>query len=490
MTRATSRTATSSSSTAPRTCSPPPDGTRFSSAFIENKLKFSPYVEEAVAFGTTDITAMITIDPATVGSWAEHERLGYTTYTDLAGNDQVAELLKQEVHRANAELPESIKVKHFPGALQAARPRRRRDHPHPQGPPQRHQRALRRPHRGARPRRRPREHDQHRLLPGRHLDQAGHHPRHPPPGGIRAPATQQAAPGLEWSAMSNFLTQTIYGVSDGAILALAALGFVLIYKSTGVINFARGEFLLIGAYTVYAAFVVFQLPLVLAVVVGILFAILMGVLIERLILRPLVGENAISVIMVTIGLAAVLKAVAQLFFGTRAVTQPALLPRTTIEFAGATFPLNRIPVIVIAAVVLTLFTLFFQRSRHGIAMRAVADDQQAALTLGISVRRIFAMARALAAVSALIGGVLLGDITEVSSRLTTFGLLVFPVVILGGLDSVPGTIVGGPVIGLSGQYVSSYWDPGPAQIAPYLLLVAILLVRPYGLFGETRIERV
>ncbi|EON24372.1 MULTISPECIES: branched-chain amino acid ABC transporter permease [Nocardioides] len=290
--------------------------------------------------------------------------------------------------------------------------------------------------------------------------------------------------------MSNFLTQTIYGVSDGAILALAALGFVLIYKSTGVINFAQGEFLLIGAYTVYAAFVVFQLPLVLAVVVGILFAIVMGVLIERLILRPLVGESAISVIMVTIGLAAVLKAVAQLFFGTRAVTQPAVLPRTTIELAGATFPLNRILVIVIAAVVLTLFTLFFQRSRHGIAMRAVADDQQAALTLGISVRRIFAMAWALAAVSALIGGVLLGDITEVSSRLTTFGLLVFPVVILGGLDSVPGTIVGGLVIGLSGQYVSSYWDPGLAQIAPYLLLVAILLVRPYGLFGETRIERV
>lgn len=289
--------------------------------------------------------------------------------------------------------------------------------------------------------------------------------------------------------MSNFLTQTIYGVSDGAILALAALGFVLIYKSTGVINFAQGEFLLIGAYTVYAAFVVFQLPLVLAVVVGILFAVVMGVLIERLILRPLVGESAISVIMVTIGLAAVLKAVAQLFFGTRAVTQPALLPRTTIEFAGATFPLNRLLVIVIAAVVLTLFTLFFQRSRHGIAMRAVADDQQAALTLGISVRRIFAMAWALAAVSALIGGVLLGDITEVSSRLTTFGLLVFPVVILGGLDSVPGTIVGGLVIGLSGQYVSSYWDPGLAQIAPYLLLVAIL-VRPYGLFGETRIERV
>jgi branched-chain amino acid transport system permease protein len=147
-------------------------------------------------------------------------------------------------------------------------------------------------------------------------------------------------------------------------------------------------------------------------------------------------------------------------------------------------------VVAVAAVVLAGFTLFFRRSRHGIAMRAVADDQQAALTVGISVRRVFALAWALAAVSALIGGVMLADVTEVSGRLATFGLLVFPVVILGGLDSVPGTIVGGLTVGLSAQYVSGYWDPGLAQIAPYLLLVAILLVRPYGLFGETRIERV
>ncbi|HET9861006.1 MAG TPA: branched-chain amino acid ABC transporter permease [Nocardioidaceae bacterium] len=291
--------------------------------------------------------------------------------------------------------------------------------------------------------------------------------------------------------MNTFLNLTVYGLSDGAILALAALGFVLIYKATGVINFAQGEFLLIGAYTLYAAFVVFQLPMVLAVVVGVAFAILMGVVIERLVLRPLVGENAISVIMVTIGLAALLRAVVQLIFGTRPVPQPPLLPRTPIELLpGTSVPLNRILVILIAAAVLAAFTVFFRRSRHGIAMRAVADDQQAALTMGISVRRIFAMAWALAALSALVGGILLGDVTEVSGRLATFGLYVFPVVILGGLDSVPGTIVGGLTIGLTTQYVSGYADPGLSQIAPYLLLIAILLVRPYGLFGETRIERV
>jgi branched-chain amino acid transport system permease protein len=291
--------------------------------------------------------------------------------------------------------------------------------------------------------------------------------------------------------MNQFLNLTVYGLSEGAILALAALGFVLIYKATSVINFAQGEFLLVGGYTVYAAFVVFRLPLVLAVVVGLAFAIVLGLLIERLVLRPMVGESAISVIMVTIGLAALLRAVVQLIFGTRPVSQPPLLPRTPVELLpGTSIPLNRLLVILIAGLVLAGFTLFFRRSRHGIAMRAVADDQQAALTMGISVRRIFAMAWALAAASAVVGGVLLGDITAVSGNLAAFGLLVFPVVILGGLDSVPGTIVGGIVIGLTAQYVSGYWDPGLAQIAPYLLLIAILMVRPYGLFGETRIERV
>lgn len=291
--------------------------------------------------------------------------------------------------------------------------------------------------------------------------------------------------------MNTFMNLTVYGLADGAILALAALGFVLIYKATAVINFAQGEFLLVGAYTLYAAFVVFQLPLVLAVVVGVMVAVLLGVTIERLVLRPLVGEDAISVIMVTIGLAAVLNAVIQMIFGTRAVSQPALLPRTPVELVpGTSVPLNRLLVIVIAAAVLAAFTVFFRRSRHGIAMRAVADDQQAALTMGISVRKVFALAWALAAVSALIGGILLGDVTEVSGRLAAFGLLVFPVVILGGLDSVPGTIVGGLTIGLTAQYVSGYWDAGLALIAPYLLLIAILMVRPYGIFGETRIERV
>ncbi|MFK5633699.1 MULTISPECIES: branched-chain amino acid ABC transporter permease [unclassified Ornithinimicrobium] len=290
--------------------------------------------------------------------------------------------------------------------------------------------------------------------------------------------------------MSTFINLLAYGLADGAILALAALGFVLIYKATGVINFAQGEFLLIGAYMFYTAFVVFALPMVLAVVVGVVAATLVGILVERLILRPMIGEEPISIIMVTIGLSALLKAIVQMFYGTSPKSQPNILPQGSVSFFGATLPVNRLLVVLIAAIVLTAFTIFFRRSKHGIAMRAVADDQQAAMTMGISVRRIFAMAWALAAVSAFIAGVLVAEISAVDQNIAAFGLMVFPVVILGGLDSVPGTIVGGLTIGLLTQFVSGYLDPGLATVIPYVVLVLILLVKPYGIFGETRIERV
>ncbi|WP_201776686.1 branched-chain amino acid ABC transporter permease [Allosalinactinospora lopnorensis] len=200
--------------------------------------------------------------------------------------------------------------------------------------------------------------------------------------------------------MDSFLTLTAYGLADGAVLALAALGFVLIYKATSVINFAQGEFLLVGAYTFYASFGLFGLPVTVSVLNGVLIAVLLGVVVERFVLRPLVGRSAISVIMVTIGLSAVLTAIMQMIFGTQAREMPPVLPRGTVAFLGASLPLHRLLVIVVAAIVLTAFTLFFRHTRHGVAMRAVADDQQAALTLGISVRRVFAMAWALAAVSA------------------------------------------------------------------------------------------
>jgi len=290
--------------------------------------------------------------------------------------------------------------------------------------------------------------------------------------------------------MSTFVQLTVTGLSNGAILALAALGFVLIYKSSAVINFAQGQFLLIGAYVVWALTVDAGLHWSLAVLGAVFVAIVLGLLVERLILRPLVGQPIISVIMVTIGLAQVLGALVLIIWGTTPRAFPDFIPSDSVNLLGAQVGESRLWAIGLVGIALLAFALFFTRSRHGIAMRAVADDQQAALAMGISVRRVFALAWALAGVSAVVGGMLLASLVGVSSEISGFGLLVFPVVILGGLDSVLGAVVGGAVIGLLTTYTGGYAGGGLETVIPYVALVLILLVKPYGLFGQVRIERV
>jgi branched-chain amino acid transport system permease protein len=300
--------------------------------------------------------------------------------------------------------------------------------------------------------------------------------------------------------MDVFVKLTVAGLSDGAILALAALGFVIVYKASGVINFAQGHFLLIGAYVLLAAIADWGLHWAFAVLVAVGVAVVLGVLVERLMLRPLVGQPIISVIMVTIGLTYVLAGTVLAVWGPTPRALPAFIPSGQVDVAGTTVGEARLWAIGLVIAVLIVFTIFFQRSRQGIAMRAVADDQQAALAMGISVRKVFAVAWALA------GGMLLANMTSVSYELASFGLLVFPVVILGGLDSVLGVVVGGAVIGLLRQYSGFYLDreladisiggiaengiTGTAELVPYVALVLILLVKPYGLFGQRRIERV
>jgi branched-chain amino acid transport system permease protein len=290
--------------------------------------------------------------------------------------------------------------------------------------------------------------------------------------------------------MEQFVQLTVTGLSNGAILALAALGFVLIYKASEVINFAQGQFLLIGAYVVWALTVDAGLHWAIAVGGAILVAIVLGLVVERLILRPLVGQPIISVIMVTIGLAQVLGALVQIIWGTTPRPFPEFIPSGSVEILGARVGEQRLWAVGLAAAALVAFAVFFRRSRYGIAMRAVADDQQAALVMGISVRRVFALAWALAGVSAVVGGMLVANLVGVSGEVSGFGLLVFPVVILGGLDSIPGAVVGGAIIGLLTSYTGGYVGGGLETVVPYVALVLILLVKPYGLFGQVRIERV
>lgn len=290
--------------------------------------------------------------------------------------------------------------------------------------------------------------------------------------------------------MELFLQLTLTGLTNGAILALAALGFVLIYKSSDVINFAQGEFLLIGAYLIYAMVTQVGLHWTLGMVITLLVAVLLGVLIERLILRPMIGEPIISIIMVTIGLSSILRAMVSAIWGNLPRAFPPFIPSQPVNILGASIGADRLWAIAIAMIMLGIFTFFFRKSKEGIAMRAVADDQPAALSMGISVSRIFAWAWAIAAVSAAIGGALVANIVGVGPELSNFGLRVFPVVILGGLDSIPGAILGGIIIGLLETYTGGYIGQGLNQVLPFVVLIVILMVRPYGLFGQEIIERV
>ncbi|RME45004.1 MAG: branched-chain amino acid ABC transporter permease [Chloroflexi bacterium] len=291
--------------------------------------------------------------------------------------------------------------------------------------------------------------------------------------------------------MDQFLQLTMSGLTNGAIYALVAVGFVLIYKASDVINFAQGEFLLVGAYV--AAFLIGDLGLAwpIGAVLTVVIAAAMGVVIERLVLRPLIGEPIISVIMVTIGLSSLLRSIVLGIWGTNPKVFPAFFPKTEVDIFGAVVTTEKLGAIAVAAAFLLIFTLFFRYTREGIAMRAVADDQQAALSMGISVKRIFAMAWSISAITAAIAGVVVANTLEVSGNLSAIGLTVFPVVILGGLDSIPGALIGAAIIGLLEAYTGGYVGDGSlSQVIPYIVLVLILMLRPYGLFGKEIIERV
>jgi len=293
--------------------------------------------------------------------------------------------------------------------------------------------------------------------------------------------------------MEKLLQLTLTGLTNGAILALVALGFVLIYKASDVINFAQGNFLTVGAFLAYAFVVQIGLPWTVGVLLTLIAAVLLGVVVERFILRPMIGEPIISVIMVTIGLASVLTAFVNAVWGTTGRAFPPFLPSMPLNIMGAIISADRLLALSLVAILLVIFMLFFRFSKEGIAMRATADDQQAALSMGISVKRVFAMAWSISAVVAAIAGIIVANIIGLNATaLAGFGLRVFPVVILGGLDSIPGAIVGGIIIGLLEVYTAGYTPPelGLSQVIPFIVLILILMVKPYGIFGEVRIERV
>ncbi len=290
--------------------------------------------------------------------------------------------------------------------------------------------------------------------------------------------------------MDIFLQLTVSGLSTGMIYALAAAGFVVIYKASDVINFAQGDLLLLGTYLIFFAVAQSGLPWSLGVLVTLLLAVAVALAVERLVLRPLVGEPIISMIMVTIGLSSVLRGAINAIWGPTPRAFDSFLPAGDIVLGPAALSTGRVLSIPIALAVLAGLGLFFRYTRDGIAMRAIADDQQAALSMGISIPRVFGVAWGLAAASAAIGGIMLGNIVGVSPNVASIGLRVFPVVILGGLDSIGGALIGGAIIGLLEVYIGFYVGHGLNLVVPYLVLILVLMIRPYGLFGKEIIERV
>jgi len=292
--------------------------------------------------------------------------------------------------------------------------------------------------------------------------------------------------------MDFFIQLLVGGISIGFLYGLSAMGFVMIFKSSSVLNFAHGELLAIGAYFFLAFITWLKLPIFIAFLLALIGCFLLGILIERIFLRPLIGEPLIFVIMLTVGLAAMFKGLILLIWGGNLYTYPEFLPMAMgIHWGVVRIPPVYSATLVIGTLFLIMFGLFFKFSSQGIYMRSVADNQRAALSLGVHVKRVFALSWAIAALVAGMSGMVLGIINGINVHdLSAIGMKVFPVVILGGLDSIGGAILGGIIIGLLETFTGGYLSPSLRDVVPYIILVLILLLKPYGLFGLKEIERV
>jgi branched-chain amino acid transport system permease protein len=294
--------------------------------------------------------------------------------------------------------------------------------------------------------------------------------------------------------MELFLMTITTGVMVGGIYALVALGWVLIYKCSGVLNLAMGELTLIGAY-VSLTFYQMGAPFLVALFFSLIIGFILGILTERIFLDRLIGQPVLTVIMVTVGLSFFFKGILQLIWGTDTrVFSPPVFPLKPIVIGPLIIGQVYLWSFIAAIILLCVFVCFFKYTRWGLAMQATADDEMAALSLGVSARFVYAAAWAIAFMAAGVGGTLLGNINGLNISVGYLGLLVLPAVVLGGLNSVPGAIVGGIIIGilqnLSGAYLDRYFPGGVKEVAPFVFMAIFLLFKPHGIWGWERIERV
>ena len=280
------------------------------------------------------------------------------------------------------------------------------------------------------------------------------------------------------------------GLMNGSIYGLVAVGFVLIYKSSSVLNFSQGYMLLLGAYIFWSFRAALRLDLLLSILLTLPSAFLMGILVERLTLRPLIGQPLLSMITVTIFLSLVLEGLVSLFWGTYPLQQVTIFPKGSLKLGKTVLTTESLFALGLALVVMMALIFFFRYTRLGLAMRGVAEGHQIMQSMGISVKTILTVCWGIAGVAATLGGILLGGTLGFQLGLSHIGLLAIPAAFIGGLESPEGAILGGLLIGLIESIVSGYLGKAAGVPATYVVLIVVMLFRPYGFFGLERIERV
>lgn len=282
---------------------------------------------------------------------------------------------------------------------------------------------------------------------------------------------------------------SLTGVMGGGLYALAGLAFVMVYKATRVVNLAIGEMLMAGGYLFFTFAAMWALPLWLAIPAAVLASGVLGAVIERSMIRPLLGEPPISAFMVTIGLGSVLVGLVEMIWSADQRRLPDFMPTQAIMIGDAFLAPKVFWGAVIAAVFIAAVLLVFRFWRGGVALRATASDQAAAYAVGINVPRVFSLSWVVSSMLAAVSGIIVGSIGGISSSMGVFGLTVLVVVIVGGLDSVLGALVAGLLVGLVEGLAGGYLGGEYKLLATFIVLVTILMVRPYGLFGTHEIER-
>lgn len=290
--------------------------------------------------------------------------------------------------------------------------------------------------------------------------------------------------------MEIFLQLVIAGLVNGSIYGLVAIGFVLIYKCSAVLNFAQGYMVLITAYIFWTFRGLLGLDLLSSFVLSISLSFLFGMIVERITLRPLVGQPLLSMITVTIFLSLILEGITCIIWGSNPLTKAAVFPQGTIRLGGFNIMIDNVLSFFLAVFVMIVLILYFKYTRLGLAMRGVAEGHQIVQSLGIRVKTILTISWGIAGVAAAMGGVILADKIGFGLGLSHIGIAAIPAAFIGGLESPFGAILGGLIIGLVESIVSGYLGNAAGTPAAYVLLIIVMLIRPYGFFGLERIERV